>query len=90
MSQDIAFNQVTHKPFRDLLKYINPAANRLLPNAPSTIRIHALGLFNKGKQRLRYILAVAISDIHITCDMWTSLNHLGVIAIIAHFISEKL
>lgn len=90
VTQDIAFNQVTHEPFRDFLEYINPTANRLLPNASSTIRRHALGLFNEGKQRLRHLLAVAISNIHITCDMWTSPNNLGVIAIVAHFTSEKL
>lgn len=47
-------------------------------------------LFEEGKQRLRYILATAISDIHVTCDMWTSPNHLGILAIVGHFTSENL
>ena len=44
----------------------------------------------EGKQRLHHILGTAISDVYITCDMWTSPNHLGILAVIAHFTSEKL
>ena len=44
----------------------------------------------EGKQRLRHILATAISDIHVTCDMWTSPNNLAILAVVAHFTSEKL
>lgn len=90
VTQNIAFNQVTHRHFRSFLEYVNPVANRLLPDSSDTIRQHASKLFQEGKQRLRHILASAISDIHITCDMWTLPNHLGLLAIIAHFTSEKL
>ena len=45
---------------------------------------------HEGKIRLRHILATAISDVHITCDMWTSPNHLGILAVVAYFTSEKL
>ena len=44
---------------------------------------------DEGKIRLHYLLATAISDIYITCDMWTLLNHLGILAVVAHFTSEK-
>ncbi len=72
------------------MQYINPVANRLLPSASETIRQHTLALMHEGKIRLRHILATAISDVHITCDMWTSPNHLGILAVVAHFTSEKL
>lgn len=89
-SQDLAFHQVTHEPFRTFLEYVNPVANRQLPNASEIIRQHALKLFAEGKQRLRHIFASALSDIHITCDMWTSPNNLPILAIVSHFTSEKL
>lgn len=75
-----AFNQVTHGEFRDCLEYVSPTANRLLPNASSTIRLHAMAL----------MLATAISDIHVTCDMWTSPNHLAILAVVAHLTNKKL
>ena len=45
---------------------------------------------HEGKIRLRYILTTAISDVHITCNMWTLPNHLGILAVVAYFTSEKL
>ncbi len=89
-THNIAFNQVTYIEFRDWLEYVNPVANRLLPSALDTIRQHAYALMLEGKQRLRHILTSAVSDIHITCDMWTSPNHLVILAVVAHFTSEKL
>ena len=89
-THSIAFGQVTHIEFRDWLEYVNPIANRLLPSSPDSIRSHAFALMQEGKQRLRHILATARSDIHITCDMWTSPNHIAVLAVVGHFTSEKL
>ena len=90
ITQNISINQVTHQPFRAFLEFINPAANQLLPRSPETITQHAWALREEGKQRLRHILASAISDIHITCDMWSSPNHLGLLPVVAHFTSWKL
>lgn len=87
---DLPFNMVSHQAFRTLLDYISPPANQLLPRSGNTIKAHASQLFQEGKARLRHILATAISDIHITCDMWTSPNYLGILAVIGHFTSEKL
>ena len=89
ISCDIPFNQVRDTRFRTFLEYINPATNRLLPDSDSTIKINAEDLFDEGKERLRHILATALSDIHLTCDIWTSPNHLGLLAVIGHFTSEK-
>ena len=86
--QNIPFNHVRDQGFRIFLEYINPVANRMLPNSDSTIKSHAAGIFAEGKQRLRHLLATAISDIHITCDMWTSPNRLGLLGVVGHFTEE--
>ena len=39
------------------MEYVNPVANRLLLDSDSTVKIHAEGLFEEGKQRLRHMLA---------------------------------
>ena len=89
VSMNISFDQVRDSRFRTFLEYINPAANRMLPDSDQTVKVHAEGLFAEGKQRLRHMLATALSDIHITCDMWTSPNNLGLLAVVGHFTSEK-
>lgn len=89
VNQDLPFNQVSQAPFRSFIEYINPVANRMLPDSPVTIKSHAEILFQEGKARIRHLLATALSDIHITCDTWSSPNHLGLLAIIAHFTNDK-
>ena len=89
INRDIAFNQVRDTHFRAFLEYINPAANDLLPDSDTTIKRHAQSLFAEGKQRLRHLLATAVSDIHLSCDMWTSPNNIALLAVVAHFTSEK-
>ena len=69
VSQDLLFKQVRNTEFRIFLDYVNPVANCLLPNSNTTVKIHAEALFEEGKKRLRHMLAIAISDIHITCDI---------------------
>lgn len=90
VNQDIALDQVTHPAFRSVLEHCNPIANQMLPYSSAAIRESAQRLFVEGKQRIRYLLATAISDIHITCNLWTSPNHIGMLAVVAHFTSEKL
>ena len=70
------------------MEYVNPVANRMLLDSDSTVKVHAEGLFEEGKQRLRHMLATGLSDIHITCDMWSSGSYLGLLAVVGHFTSE--
>lgn len=86
---NLLFNHVQNSGFRTFLEYVNPVANRMLPDFNSTVKIYAEALFAEGKQRLRHMLGTALSDIHLTCDMWTSPNHLGLLPVIGYFTSEK-
>ena len=70
------------------MEYINPAANELLPRSHNTIKARVLTLFDEGKKRIQHILQSALSDIHFTCDLWTSPNYLGLLGITAHFTAE--
>ena len=88
VTDNIPFHQVAHPAFRRFLEYINPMANQLLPAAGSTVQIHARRLFDEGKRRIRHMMLCALSDIHVTCDMWSSPNYLGLLGLVAHFTNE--
>ena len=90
IASDQSFNLITHREFWAPLEYINSVVNQMLSDSGQTIKIHAKALFYEEKQWLQHVLATFISDIHITCDMWTSPNHLGILAVIGHFTTEKL
>lgn len=47
--QNIPFSQVRNTEFRTFLEYVNPVANRMLPNSESTMKIHAESLLAEGK-----------------------------------------
>lgn len=52
LSSDIPLNHVRDTAFRTFLEYVNPVANRMLPNSESTMKIHAETLLADGKRGL--------------------------------------
>ena len=46
-------------------------------------------LYAEGKRRVSFMLQAALSSIHITCDAWTTPNHLGAWGVVSHFTSEE-
>ena len=90
ITQNLPFSQVEYHHFRSFLEYISPEANLLLPNSHNTIQKRAMVLYQHGKKLIRQLLLRAQSDIHITCDVWTSPNHLPFLAILGHFVDERL
>ena len=87
---NIPFDEVEDKDFRAFIQYCNPVAEERLPRAHSTIKNRLMELYEQGKQNVRNNLRAAISEIHITCDLWTSPNHLPILGINAHFTSESM
>lgn len=89
VNANVPFSQVEHPDFRILLEYINSAANTALPNSNNTIRSRVMELYQEGKQRVALILQAALSSVHITCDSWTTPNHIGAWGLVSHFTSEE-
>ncbi len=83
------FSQVEHPDFRVLFQYINPAANNAFLNSHYTIQFRVMELYAEGKRRVFFMLQAALSSIHITCDTWTTPNHLGAWGAVSHFTSEE-
>ena len=52
LSSDIPLNNVRNTAFRTFLEYVNPVANRMLPNSESTMKLHAESLLGDGNKRL--------------------------------------
>ncbi len=84
------FSQVENLDFRVLLQYINPAANNALPYSQNKIQFRVMELYVEGKRRVSFMLQPALSSIHITCDAWTTPNHLVALDVVSHFTSEKV
>jgi hypothetical protein len=88
VADNIPPNMVQSPSFRQLLRYINPATDDLIPTSSTTITSDLQKSFTAKKDIVRTALQSSISRIHITPDNWTSSNNYGVIGIVAHFVSE--
>jgi hypothetical protein len=78
----------TRLEFRSLLHYLNREIDNWLPNSIPTIQTWTLRTYKAQKQRIRHEVQAALSKVHFTVDLWTSLNALAILGIIAHYISE--
>lgn len=74
--------------FRALLQFISPDGAEILPESPTIIQGWLKRQFNTGKQQVKHLLQSALTVIHLTVDVWTSCNGLGLFGVIAHFIDE--
>ena len=85
----IAFFQIENTYFRDLLFYLFPPLAKLLPKAASTLRKWVKEAFEVRKERLKQDMREAHSNISISFDLWTSLNYLAILSVVAHFIDKE-
>lgn len=86
----VALSMVEHHTFRDLILYIYPALRPFFAKTGNTIRRWILAEFKKQRVRVKEELALSKSMIHISFDLWTSPNSLGIVAVVAHFLDKDL
>jgi hypothetical protein len=75
--------------FRDLLSYINDDIDTWLPSSHNTITHWVLRQFDSMKEQIKSRLHSALTDIHISCDLWTSPNCLPIFGLVSHYISKE-
>jgi hypothetical protein len=83
-----ALSLVECPKFRAFLTYLNSNVNVYLTNAHSTCGEWVLNQYNIEKDHIQQRLHASRFKIHISLDIWTSLNSLPILGIIAHYISE--
>jgi hypothetical protein len=85
----LALNMLENSYFRELVLWLNKGIGQLLPKARATLRQWIIDAWLKEKEQLKKSLAIALSNIHLSFDLWTSPNHYTILAIYAHFIDGK-
>ncbi|KAG9375775.1 hypothetical protein A1F94_013519 [Pyrenophora tritici-repentis] len=87
-ADSLPFSLCKSRAFRTFLQYISPATNDLLPESDTTIRQDMLSCYMQLKSETKQRLQSALSPIHITYDLWTSSNRLGLMGVVAYFVDE--
>jgi hypothetical protein len=85
----IPFRQVETNTFRNMMETANPAAVNATLKSGDTIRAWAMHEFELGRSIVKSQLQDAISQIHISCDMWTSPNGHSMLGVVTHWSSSQ-
>lgn len=84
----LAFFMLENTVFRELISYLNTTLGALLPKARSTLRTWIVAEYNERKDVLKAELEQSISKIHISFDIWTAGNWIGLISVWAYWIDD--
>lgn len=85
----VAFVMLENEYFRELLACLNQSIADLLPRARATLRGWIKDEYVDRKAALKDELAEAISDIHLSFDLWTAPNYMSILGVYGHWISPS-
>ena len=88
VKRQISFIETEDPDFRAMLREANPTIDRCLVTR-DTIRLWVQATYEKAQEEVRGVIATARSRIHISFDLWTSPNGLGIVAIVGHFVGLR-
>ena len=83
----IRFVQCT--AFRNLVRYLNPIADDLLPESLSTAKSLLIAQFSQAKEGIRQYLQASRTAIHLSINAQTAGNHLPILSVIGHTITAS-
>lgn len=85
----VAFAMLENEYFRELLACLNQSIANLLPRARATLRRWIMDEYVAQKAVLKNELAQALSDVHLSFDLWTAPNYIAILSIYGHWISPS-
>lgn len=88
VDEDLSVSHSESRTLRNLLYYVNPAVCDLLPYSGGQTKRNLHRSLKLRKTGIIDVLKSAISLVHLTPDGWTSPNGLGILGIVAHFVSK--
>lgn len=88
VDEGLSVSHSKSRTLRNLLYYVNPAVCDLLPYSGGQTKSNLQRSLKLRKACIIDVLQSAISRIHLTPNGWTSPNGLGILGIVAHFVSK--
>ena len=86
LKRNITFRQATHEDTRAIFGQTREDIDKLLYKSPSSLSDLILRTYELRQINIRELLLTTKSKIHISCDIWTSTNHLSLLGVVAHFL----
>ncbi|TKA63486.1 hypothetical protein B0A49_13143, partial [Cryomyces minteri] len=89
ITQDLTFRQVCHEETQEMLAYDRPQLKAALPRSHTTLSEWVKQAYADRHIELKEKLLLAKSKLHISCDIWSSLNGFSLLGVVAHFLDEN-
>ena len=86
---DLPFTALESVYIKELLAQLDPGFAAELPQSRSTIGRDVKDVFESRRTAVKADLTKALSQIHLSFDLWTSPNNLAIISVFGHFINQK-
>lgn len=83
----LAFFMLENSVFRELIAYLSEGLAAFLPQARATLRRWIIAEYEARKKDLKDELKASLSKIHISFDIWTAGNWIGIISIYGYWIN---
>ena len=88
LRRNITYWQATHEDTRAIFGQTREGIDKLLYKSASSLSELIVRTYEQRQVNIRQLLLTAKSKIHISCDIWTSTNHLSLLGVVAHFIDS--
>lgn len=75
--------------FRAFLTCLNADIDTWLPDTHDSVKKWVMRQYKSRKEKVKQRIQSARSQIHVSCDLWTSPNSLAILGIVAHYVTEN-
>lgn len=86
---NLSFRQVTNSTTVGLFQMHRPRTAPLFDTSHTGIKNAVLRGYRSRLEEVRVVLYMAVSKIHISCDLWSSTNLLSLLGVVAHFLDSN-
>ena len=87
--ENLPFTYIESQTFLDIVKLLNPQAIPLIVKADA-ITDHIIKMYSGVKNKIAQAMGDdGVAAINCTCDVWTSPNNFGILAVTGHWLDRN-
>lgn len=89
LKQNISYRSASSEDTRRMFTLVRPGIEKAMYTSHGSLSRLVVSAYKNRQLEIKDRLLIAKSRITVSCDVWTSTNHLSLLGIVAHFIDDK-
>jgi hypothetical protein len=90
IKQNASYRSSTSEDTRDIICFSRDWLEKSVWKSPATLSKYIEEAYRNRSHNIEDILRESKSKIHLSCDIWTSTNHMSLLGVVAHFLGKFL